>query len=114
MDDIQKILEEIRDLSRENHKMTKKIKRFVTISEVMGIIKLALIITPIVLGFIYLPPILKDIANTYKNLLGIGQNGNGGGIIENLINQFPGFNRNMDFENIEMPPELMKLLNKEK
>jgi hypothetical protein len=72
-EEIKKILEKNLQLTEEIYKKTKYIKRYVIISQIMGFIKILLILIPIVLGIIYLPPLLKDVYSQYKNLLDIGE-----------------------------------------
>jgi hypothetical protein len=62
-------LEENLKQTQEIKEMTKYIKKYVVISQIFGVIKLALIIVPIVLGFIYLPPIFRDLMEQYRNFI---------------------------------------------
>ena len=84
--------------------MTKKINHFVLWSRIFGILKLFIIIIPIIIGIIYLPPLLKEVFAPYQDLLG----GNPLGAL------FQG-NEGVNVENIDInqvPPELRKLLDK--
>lgn len=93
----EEILEEIRALTKENHEILKKVKRFVVFSEIMGFIKLALIVVPIILGFIFLPPFLKEIFSQYGNLLGISPENINADTLKNLINTSPTLNQNINY-----------------
>lgn len=68
----------IKDLLKKNHEALEEIlgvvrytRRFVIWQQIFGVIKLILIIIPIVLGVIYLPPILRDLVGQYRELLSI-------------------------------------------
>lgn len=101
---VEKLMEENLRLTEEIYKMTKKINKFVLWSRVFGILKILIIAVPVIIGIIYLPPILKDVFNQYKNLIGIGQGPNGG-VVENADE----FNLGgIDFD--QLSPELKKLL----
>ncbi len=99
-EDIKKILEENLKLTQEIHKMTKHIKRYVVMSQIMGVFKLILIIVPIILGFLYLPPLFKNAFQQYQELLDL-KSGLG---IENV--------KDLDVNNIKLTPELLKILDK--
>ena len=59
-------------LSEEVLELSKKINGFVIWQRIFGVIKILIIIVPIVLGIIYLPPLLSGVLDTYKELLGLG------------------------------------------
>jgi hypothetical protein len=104
-EELKKLLEENLKLTQEIHTMTKKINKFVIWSRIFGFLKILIIVVPIILGIIYLPPLLKDVFGQYKDLLGIG--GGSKGLL--------GDSENLNLENIDvnqLPPELQKLLNK--
>ena len=78
-DDLKKILEENLKISQEIKENTQYIKKFVIVSQVFSFLKLLIIIIPIVLGIIYLPPLLKDAVSQYQQLFDMG------GDVQNLI-----------------------------
>jgi len=49
-----------------------RINRYVTWQHVLGFLKMALFVVPIVLGIMYLPSILSDVVGQYKELLEFG------------------------------------------
>lgn len=69
---IERLVEENLALTKEIHKMTKKIKGYITFQKIVSFIYLLLILAPIVLGIIFYRP-LMDMFNTaiepYKELL---------------------------------------------
>ncbi len=96
--DIKNLLEENLKLTKEIHKMTKYIRRYIIFSQIIGFLKLVLIIVPIILGIIYLPPLLKDVFAQYQELLNLKSGLNVGGV------------ENIDPSKIN--PELLKMLTK--
>ncbi|OGF26256.1 hypothetical protein A2303_03600 [Candidatus Falkowbacteria bacterium RIFOXYB2_FULL_47_14] len=80
MENIRELTEKNLAISEEILEKTKHINRFVTLSQIMGVIKLLLIVVPIILGVLYLPSLLKGITpifgqvlDVYKELLGVKQ-----------------------------------------
>ncbi|MFH0891730.1 MAG: hypothetical protein V1867_03030 [Candidatus Falkowbacteria bacterium] len=78
MENIRELTEKNLEISEEILEKTKHINRFVTLSQIMSVIKLLLIVVPIVLGVLYLPSLLKGITpifgqvlDVYKELLGV-------------------------------------------
>ncbi len=70
-----KDLKEIKVLLKENIKLnkrilgsTEKINKYVKFRKIWGVIKIVLIVVPLVLSFIYLPPLLKPVINEYMKL----------------------------------------------
>jgi hypothetical protein len=115
-EEIKKLLEENLKLTQEIYKMTKKIREYITFQKIVSFIYLFLIVAPIILGILYLPPLLKNVYSQYSELLG----GDGGGInIQGFLNggQAPAeTNSNtLDLKNIDLnklPLELQKYLKK--
>jgi hypothetical protein len=59
--------------------MTKKIKRWVTMQRIWGVLKILIILVPIVLGAIYLPPLarkgIEPLQDFYQQVLDFIQQG---------------------------------------
>lgn len=104
LDQIEKLIEQNLRMTEEIYKMTKKIKGYISFQKVVSFIYLLLIVVPIVLGVIYLPPLLGNVFNQYQDLLGAGQNSTGGEI--NNDSQFD----LGDIDLNQLSPELRKLL----
>ncbi|MDD5290582.1 MAG: hypothetical protein PHZ04_00505 [Patescibacteria group bacterium] len=90
-DEIKKLLEENLKLTAETHKMVKKIKSYMFWQNVWSFLKVLIVVVPIILGIIYLPPLLKGVFQQYKSLLGGGvglnlENLGGSDLLGNLIN----------------------------
>ena len=87
-------ISELKELAEKNIKLSeevlalsKKINGFVIWQRIFGIIKILIIIVPVILGIMYLPSLLSDVLDTYKELLGIGDAVNNG--LTNLDNLPP-------------------------
>ncbi len=70
-DDVRKLINENLKLTKEIHEMIRYVKRFVILNQVLGVIKILLIAVPIVLGVLYLPPLLDQLFNQYREILGV-------------------------------------------
>ena len=55
--------------SAEVLKAVNSIKRYIRWQQVWSTLRFLLIVIPVVLGFIYLPPLIRDALQTYKGLL---------------------------------------------
>ena len=66
---IEELLERNLELTEEIHLMTKKITRFVFWQKVLGALNILIIVVPLILGVIYLPPLLKTVAGQYLKLI---------------------------------------------
>ena len=105
---VKKLLEKNLKLTEEIYKMSKSIKSFMMWQKIFGFLKILIIVVPIVIGILYLPPLLKNVFEQYQGLLGI--EGDGGNIIENLLKSGAG---GLDLNNIDadkLPPEAQKYL----
>ncbi|SRR6056297_302084 len=69
--EIKKLVKKNLELTRETNEMIKYIKRYVIIQQIFGVIKIIIIVIPLILGIIYLPPLLKDAFQEYRDLLGL-------------------------------------------
>ncbi len=71
-EEIKNLLEENIRLTREIHGMARKIKNYVVFQRVLSLIYVLIIIIPLVLGAIYLPPLIRSLINPYQELLNKG------------------------------------------
>ena len=69
---IKKLLEKNLELNAEIYEMVKSIKSYVFWARIFGILKILIILVPIIIAFIYLPPLFKDLFVQYQDLLNIG------------------------------------------
>jgi len=67
-DDLAELLRANLKRSEEILKISREIKIFIRWQQVWGFLRLLIIIIPIVLGFIYLPPLIKEAMQSYKSL----------------------------------------------
>ena len=58
--EIASIIEETRDMAKQTLKMTKKIKSYIFFLQIFTLLKLLLILTPIIVAWIYLPRLIED------------------------------------------------------
>lgn len=56
--------------SKEILKISKEIKSYIKWQNIWSISRFVIIVIPIILGFIYLPPLIKDAFQSYRLLLG--------------------------------------------
>lgn len=111
-EEIKKLLEQNLALTKEIYRLTKKIKSYITFQKAMSVIYILLIIVPIIIGVIYLPPLLNGVYNQYKDLLGLPA----GGSFQDLLKGSTGSLdlNNIDLKNLDMnklPPQVKALLN---
>lgn len=69
-DNIKELIKKNLELTEEIYQMTKKIKRFISFQKLMSLFYFLIIVVPIVIGIIYLPPLINNFLNQYKGLLG--------------------------------------------
>ena len=67
--EIKKLLERNLEMTIETHKMVKKIKSHMFWQQVFGVLKILIIVVPLVIGIMYLPPLLDKIFSQYNELL---------------------------------------------
>jgi len=72
MEEIKILLEENLKLTKEIKETTRYIKRFIVWQQVFSILKVVIFVIPVVLGIIYLPPILAQLMGDYQKIMNIG------------------------------------------
>ncbi len=70
-DEIKKLLKKNLEMTEDIREMVKSIKRYVVWQRVFGILKILIILIPIIIGVIYLPPLINGFLNQYNKILGI-------------------------------------------
>ena len=90
-EEIKKLLEKNLELTEEIYKKAKYMKRYVIFQQIFCILKILIIVVPIVLGIIYLPPLLKNVYSQYHELLNLG------GKVDTI-----------DIDVKQLPPDLLK------
>ncbi len=75
--ELQKLLQENLKVSKKLYKMTKKISSWVTWQRVFGVIKILIILIPVLLGLIYLPPLIRESVKpfyeSYSQIINFGK-----------------------------------------
>ncbi len=72
-EEIKKLLKENLRLNKEMHAMIKKVNHFIVWQRVYGYLKVFIFVIPLILGWIYLQPILNNALGQYQELLGVTQ-----------------------------------------
>jgi hypothetical protein len=57
------------EMNKEILKISREVKSYMRWQNIWSISRLLLIAIPIILGFIYLPPLIKQVLQSYKSLL---------------------------------------------
>jgi hypothetical protein len=70
---IEDLLKKNLELSNEILRLARKTNNQLMWQSVFGVLKLFIIIIPLIIGFLYLPPIIEQLLNSYKEALGIGE-----------------------------------------
>jgi len=65
-----KLLRDNLACSQEILDKIKDIKKYIFWQQTWGVIRLLIILVPVVLGFIYLPPLIRNSIEQYRNLFG--------------------------------------------
>ncbi|MDD4900532.1 MAG: hypothetical protein PHS62_00260 [Patescibacteria group bacterium] len=99
---IKKLLEQNLEYSQEIYRLTKSIKRYITLQKIISVIYLLLIVVPLILGLIYLPPLLKTYMGQYQELLG-------GSSVQDLLKGSAG-NLNLNNVDVNNLPDNIKAL----
>jgi hypothetical protein len=95
-EEIKKLLEKNLRLTEEIYFMTKKIRGHLFFQRLVSIFYLIIIIAPIILGLIYLPPLLSGFYDQYKDLLGVQA-----GINNPIENLLKGQTGNLNLNNLD-------------
>lgn len=74
--ELKELIEKNIKLSEEVLEISKKIKGFVFWQRIFGVLKILIIFIPLILGAIFLPPLLQDVFKSYQELLGLGDSVN--------------------------------------
>ncbi len=93
-EDMKKLIEQNIELSKKILKLSKRNNKMLNWQKLWGFLKVVLIFIPIILGFIYLPPLFEGMLEFYRDLLGLSEN------VKNLDSSF------IDFE--KLTPEFIK------
>lgn len=68
-DALLKLLQANLEKSEEILKISQEIKKYIHWQKIWSTVRLILIIAPIILGFLYLPSLLKDYFSSFESLL---------------------------------------------
>lgn len=82
-EEIKKLLEENIALMKEVKEDTIYVKKYVVMSQVLGFVKVFIVVVPIIWAAFYLPKMLGNVLAPYQELLGVTQ----GASIEETVKQ---------------------------
>lgn len=68
-DNLKNLVERNLALTEENHEAIQKIRKYIVMTQILGVIKFIVILAPIIFAIIYLPPILRDLIAPYQELM---------------------------------------------
>lgn len=77
---MERLLSENMRKTEEVYEICKKVKRMLLIGQIMGVLRILIIVVPLILAIIYLPPFFKGYMQQYQELLG----GEGSSILDQL------------------------------
>jgi len=69
--DLFDLLEQNMELSKEILEISRYIKKYVVFQRIMTFVKIFIILIPILLAFIYLPPLLQGLVEPFQSVIGI-------------------------------------------
>ncbi len=69
IDDLKRLLKLNLQKNEEILAISKKTKQYIKWQQIWSILRFLLILIPIVLGFIYLPPVIRDFIKNYRSFL---------------------------------------------
>ena len=102
---IEDLLRKNLELTEKVYKMTKSVKSYVFWARIGGYLKIALIVLPLIAGYIYLAPILNKAYKQYQSIVGIGTSTN------NLLKSNPGGQTSIDTSKLDID-SLKSMFNK--
>lgn len=99
--------EEMKDLliksikwSEAVYHQNKKIQSHLRLMSIMGIVRLCIILIPLIIGLIYLPPLLSGAWTQYQSLLGVSPGALDNESMKMLLEQFGSGSNSVDIQNI--------------
>ncbi len=82
-----KLLEENLKSSQVLYSEILRIKRYILWGRVLALLQLLIILVPVILGFIYLPPLVQNFVDSFS-IFSTGQNGATGSNLGEVLNQY--------------------------
>ncbi len=67
--EITSMIEETRDMAKQTLKLTKKIKSYIFFLQLFTLLKLLLVLTPIIVAWIYIPRLIEDFKVNPQSLM---------------------------------------------
>lgn len=107
--DLQELLEQNLEISQQILKISKKLNSYVRFMRIMGFVKILLILTPLIVAYIYVPKLIDQFKDNPSSYVDMILDSYMGGIINSATKNI---DNNIDPNNI--PPEYKELLKKQK
>jgi hypothetical protein len=67
--DIAELMEENLELNRQMYKMVRSVKNYIWAQRIFFVLKVLIILIPLILGAVYLPPLVKNWTQKYGDIL---------------------------------------------
>lgn len=67
-EDIKKLLEQNLAKNEEIYQLMKRLKSYLLMNQIFGVIRLLIIVVPLVLALIFLPPLFKQFMSQWQGL----------------------------------------------
>jgi len=99
--DIEGLLKKSIKWSEAVYEQNKKIQRQLRWMSIAGYIRLGIILIPLIIGLIYLPPLLAGVWSQYQSILGISPNvGLDTGTVKSLLDQISTRTNGIDIDSV--------------
>jgi len=69
--ELKELLEENLRYARDTYRTTERIKRYIFWGQVFSLLKVIIVVVPLVLGFLYIQPYLRQVLTVYGSLFGL-------------------------------------------
>ena len=69
-EEIKKLLQENLEMNKKIYKICRKLNNYMVWSQVYSFLKILIIVVPLILGYYYLMPLIKNAFTPYNELLG--------------------------------------------
>lgn len=81
-EEVKALLEENLRYVKEIYASTERTRRYIMRAHIFGFIKIILIVGPLILGFLYLQPKVKQVMESYNKFSASEQTGESGGVFD--------------------------------
>lgn len=75
-DELKDLIKQNIKLSEEIHDIAVYVKKYIFWQRIFGFLKIFIFVIPLIIGLIYLPPLLGQVLEQYKTILDVGSSVN--------------------------------------